>query len=287
MDRYLSHLSAAAYYNIPHIDIILGDKLDNLDLVDYTVTSPSKRNKVEGQRIHLCTTPMPEDAVRLLDSGEYVASAELVFLNLAYDLDFRELVFLGNQLCSREKPWSEESITTKSKLKKVITGAVKSRGRRKALRALKYIEDGSCSVMETLVFMVLTLPNRHGGFGLREAKFNHEIILDFKSRKTLNMYDYNCFVDLFYEIKNLALEYDSDAHHSTPEELAKDAKRCSVIENLGYTVMSMSTQQLQDTFDCLAFVKALAKKLGKRIRIRTKKFEDNYNKIRSFLPSYY
>lgn len=166
-NRYISHFSAATFWDIPYLDVVLGSSANLCEAIDYTYYRSSNRYFGKGERAHLCQTPLPARAVKCV-SGKYIASPELVFVQLAGKIDFHRLILLGLQLCSHPPGKPELSVTTKNKLKNFVDKSSGLEGHRKAAQAIKYLENGSASIMESLAFMVLTLPNFLGGYGLKE-----------------------------------------------------------------------------------------------------------------------
>jgi hypothetical protein len=212
-----------------------------------------------------------------------VASPELLFLQLACRLDIHRLILLGLQLCSHPPGNSSEAITTKKKLKAFLAKTSGHRGHPKASRAAKYLEDGSASVMESLAYMILTLPHALGGYGLDGAIFNYEIMLKGEVGRRLGQK--RCFMDLYYQAAKLAVEYESFAFHNNPSEQGKDVMRSTILGRQGIEVMHLSTIQLYDQGACMDFAFNLASRLGKRIQIRTKQFDEMHALLRALLPS--
>lgn len=283
MKKFLSHLSAAIYWNVPYIEAVLGSEIAEAKTVDFTVTEISERFQVKGCTVHLCQTPLPRGAV-VIRNGEAVASPELMFLQLAPKLSIHKLILLGLQLCSHPPGRPSQAITTKKKLTTFVSKASWHRGQLKALRALKYIEDGSGSVMESVAYMILTLPNALGGYGIGGATFNYEIKLNEQASKRLGQE--RCFLDLYYKSARLAVEYDSFTFHNTPSERGRDAIRSVILNRHGIEVMHLNTIQLYDKKACTDFASQLAFRLGKRIQIRTWKFDEMNTLLRTLLPSY-
>jgi very-short-patch-repair endonuclease len=137
--------------------------------------------------------------------------------------------------------------------------------------------------MESLAFMILTLPHALGGYGLGGAVFNHEIKLRDEAGKRLGQK--RCFADLYYKPAKLAVEYESFAFHNSPSEQGKDMMRSAILERQGVEVMHLSTIQLYDKDACKDFVFNLASRLGRRIQIRTKKFDEMHALLRALLPA--
>jgi hypothetical protein len=280
--HFLSHYSAAHIWQIPYIDTVFANLPTESKEEHLTYFRRSSRCFREGQIPHLCKVPLPSNAVVNNVVNSKVASPELTFIQLAAKLDFHRLVLLGLQLCSYPPGKPENAITSKLKLMNFTGEALGHTGRQKAMRALKYIEGGSASIMESLAYMILTLPNAWGGYGLAAPDFNHEIKLKSGSSKRLGQNQ--CFVDLYYKSAKVAVEYDSFAFHSSPYELGKDALRSAILERHGIEVMSLSTIQLYDVEACRDFAYNLADRIGKRIQIRTKRFGTEQTKLRRLLP---
>jgi hypothetical protein len=291
MEKYVSHYSAAYAWDIPYLDSVFGAdgrrRQPDGGMEDITVFGERKKHTERGRLVHVRKTPLPAGAT-VRRRGRLVASPPLVFLELAGRLDFHRLVLLGLQMCSHQPGRPDEAITSKEQLRTFVTmmdsqKKQRLRGGRKALAALNYIEDGSHSIMESCAFMILTLPHRRGGFGLDGARFNCEIPLDSEAQRRLRQK--RCFVDLYYRKSGLAVEYDSLRHHATPKEQGQDALRASALERLGVNVVRLPTIQLYDKEACEEFARNLAAKLGKRIRIRTSKFEAAHLALRALLPT--
>jgi very-short-patch-repair endonuclease len=281
MNEYLSHFSAAAIWNIPYIEAALGSEITKAASNDRTVFEHEARFRVNGRRVHSCELALPAGAV-VARNGTMVASPELLFLELARKLSIHRLILLGLQLCSHSPGQPSEAITTKRKLKAFLAKTSGHRGHRKAERALKYIQNGSASIMESMAYMILTLPHALGGYGLDDAVFNHEIKL--KDERSKRLGQKRCFVDLYYKQAKLAIEYDSFAYHNSPLEQGKDLMRSAMLERQGLDLIRISTIQLYNKDACEEFAFNLAARLGKRIHIRASGFDEMHMLLRAILP---
>jgi hypothetical protein len=281
MKGYLSHFSSAIHWDIPYIEAIIGTEVTETDLVDITV-SERCTGVDKKYRMHLCELNLPVGAV-ISRNGTMVASPELLFLQLANKLDIHRLILLGLQLCSHPPGNPSKAITSKQKLKTFLAKTTGHRGHRKALRAVKYLENGSASIMESIAYMILTLPHALGGYGLDGAVFNHEIILKDETGKRLGQK--RCFMDLYYIAAKLAVEYDSFTFHNSPQEQGKDAIRSVILGRQGIEVIHLNTFQLYDKDACRDFALYLASRLGRRIQIRTKNFDKMHTILRTLLPA--
>lgn len=281
MKKYLSHFTAAEMWNIPYIGAVLGTKTNEVDPDDITVTEHDARFSNNGKKVHACELALPVGAI-ISRNGIMVASPELLFLELACQLSIHRLILLGLQLCSHPPGIPSQAITTRQKLKTLLMKTPGHRGHRKALRAVKYIENGSASIMESIAYMILTLPHSLGGYGLKGAVFNYEIKL--KNEARLRLGQNRCFTDLYYKQAKLAVEYESFVYHNRPLELGKDMMRSAALERQGLEVMRLGTIQLYDRDACKDFAYNLAARLKKRMQIRTKKFDEMHALLRGLLP---
>lgn len=277
----MSNFSAASFWDIPCLETVLVSEIDKTSKVSFTVSKQSERFLKKDKIIHLCEVALPTNAV-VSKNGTMVASPELVFLQLACKLDIHRLILLGLQLCSHPPGNPSEAITTKHKLKSFLAKTPGHHGHRKALRAVKYIEDGSASVMESIAYMILTLPHALGGYGLDGTVFNHEIKLNNEAAKRLGQK--RCFADLYYKQAKLAVEYESFAFHNSPMEQGKDAMRSAILERQNVEVMHLSTIQLYNKDACMDFAFNLASRIGKRMQIRAKEFDQIHGLLRTLLP---
>lgn len=281
MEKYVSHFSAAEMWNIPYIDAVFGPVREHRDPVNITVCKRNARFGGIGEKAHLCELALPMGAV-VSRNSKMVASPELLFLELASSLSIHRLILLGLQMCSHPPGIPAEAITTKQKLNTFLRKVSGHRGHRKALRAVKYMGNGSASVMESIAYMILTLPHSLGGYGLNGAVFNHEIMLKKESRVRLGQN--RCFLDLYYREARLAVEYESFTYHNSPLEQGKDVMRSAMLERQGIGVMHFSTIQLYDKEACKEFAYNLAARLGKRMQIRTTRFTEMHGTLRGLLP---
>lgn len=282
MKGYLSHFSAAKAWNIPCIEAVIGNEINHNSMNDITVFNQNSRFIINGKKVHSCKTPLPAGAVTVRNDMT-VASPELLFLELANKLSIHQLILLGLQLCSHPPGQPSEAITTKQKLCAFLAKTTGHWGHRKAEYAVKYVENGSASIMESIAYMILGLPHTLGGYGLSGAVFNHEIKLRSEAQNHLGQN--RCFVDLYYKKARLAVEYESFAYHNSPSEQGKDLMRSEVLKKQGIEVLHLSTIQLYNRDACQNFACNLATRLGKRMQIRAKKFDEMHASLRALLPN--
>jgi very-short-patch-repair endonuclease len=203
-----------------------------------------------------------------------------MFLDMAKHLGFHRSVLFGIQLCSSDSSGSLP-LTSSKQLLRFLKQARSAHGCSAAMKAAVYVADNSWSIMESLLYMLLVLPNRHGGFGLKGAELNRSITL--KGEKQPNTT--TRFVgDLYWEKARLVVEYDSLAYHNNANSWIKDARRAAKLETQGYKVLSVNTAQLYNEQALAEVASAIARHLGRKIQIRTSRFAAQHELIRSMLP---
>ena len=171
---------------------------------------------------------------------------------------------------------------TSTKALKAFTSHMEGvKGRKKAARALRYIAGGSASPRETILFMLLTLPYKLGGYGLPMPAFNRQINLGKMQKKSRGKAYYKC--DLFWAEAEFAVEYDSTMHHTGADRIADDAKKRQDLDELGIHVITVTSKQIGSVLDFESVAKHIAGKLGKQLRYKEPVFTKNRNELRGLL----
>lgn len=281
---HLSHTSAAIQWEIPYLHTVLGypswEALIESQTLNHRCYYQRITRRVEkGEVRHVRSLALPKNSLRMVN-GEVVSSPELVFLELSKELNFHQRVLLGIQLCS-SSPNDTPPLTTTRKLKRFINACPYHGGYKVAVNALRYIVDNSWSIMESLLYMLLTLPNSYGGFGLTGAKLNQSIVLPKKGgwQKTNKV-----FADLYWEAAKLVVEYDSIEFHNSALSWTRDSQRQVTLERNGFKSLSVTTAQIYSDNALAEVAQLIAKHLNKRIRIRTPKYVQQKAILRGMLP---
>ena len=267
IQKYLCGKRALDYWKVPHVrgNLELEETVFPLEYVIFT-SKPLYR----PQRALLRTCRIP-GAEKYTQQG--VCTLPLVFLQVANDYSIHELIYLGLQICSYRE--NQPPLCTVKELRQCAEKLHGHRGRRKALRAIRYLDEGSRSPMESILYMMLRLPNALGGCGFTEIKLNHKIQL----KKSRHIY----YADLYVPSCKLDIEYDSQTYHNKPEAFSKDAIRSAHLEAEGYQVISVRPEQLVDLKHFETLARNLSRRIGKQIRIRARKFIESFTALRDLL----
>ena len=148
----------------------------------------------------------------------------------------------------------------------------------KAFRTFGYMEDGSASVMETRIYLLMTLPHKYGGYGLKHPVMNYAMN---RQGKPVRPTTPGCIKPDFYWAENkLALEYNSLQYHNGMPEYERDAERREHLEKLGIRVIPVSRQKVYDPEQFDALIKDIATTMKHRLRL-PKTFVQKRNSLRN------
>lgn len=214
---------------------------------------------------------LPDGSVADAGMGFLVSTPEFCFLQLASRLSLAHLMQVGFELCgtyalAEDGPAKQrkEPLTSVGELKSFIESAPNAYGRAKALRAVRYLMDGSASPMETVLAMLLCLPYKLGGYAIPRPALNYRVDVPPSMRKLADRSF--CVCDLCWPAAKLSVEYDSKRYHTDPERQDSDARRRNMLIALGYTVVTASWNQVTDGGAFNRLAQQVAKRTGKRLR---------------------
>ena len=211
--------------------------------------------------------------------GFYVCAPELAFAHLCSQLPRTYLTMLGYELCGEYAIddnalggfIARPSLMTKDDVKNLFAVWRAPNQKKMAMRAIGDVLEKTASPAESQLAALLTLPTRAGGFGFPAPQANAAVLQDACSQKISGKQWRAC--DLFWERELVDVEYDSEAHHSTREQRFRDSVRRNALTSAGIKVISVTPNQLQSVHEMRTVAQALARALGKRIRVRINDYE--------------
>ena len=265
--------------------------------VDIIVCSKNARRKSKLVKQHVYTRQLPDWCFIRINDKVAVSAPALCFFQMASELPLIKLIELGFEFCGtysrHENRADKESdpasktiyghqlLTNVKTLKAFSNLMVGVSGNKRTCRALRYIANGSASPMETILFMLLTLPYKLGGYGLRGAELNRRIDLRKAARQRSGKSYYVC--DIFWAEANLAIEYDSNMYHTGADRIADDSKKRIELEAYGITVVTVTSIQIRSIKDFEALAKLVARKLGKQLQYKNPRFLIAHRELRDML----
>ena len=227
------------------------------------------------------TGKTPEGCFINVDDGLIVSSPEFCFLQMASLLPLAGLILLGYEFCgSYSMPavgdpnipergfHTRRPLTNVKRIEAFLDRLPGAKGHQNAMKAVRYILEGSASPMETKLSIILTLPYKLGGFGFSRPVLNRRVVPSKTEKRFSGKGSYVC--DLFWPDHALAVEYDSAHFHSSQEQYVGDAKKRADLIKKGITVVTVTKQQLYNRKELETIAAAIAKRLGKRLKCGNK-----------------
>jgi hypothetical protein len=245
--------------------------------VEVSTSSSGSRRYSKLARCHVVTGTIERSHVHDAGGDVQVASPELCFLQLAARLPLAKLVELGLEiwgsyslpgpvahetLAEGKGFYGRQPLTSAQAIRRLIDTCGGANGATRASTALEYVADGSASPMESTLSILLTLPYRHGGYGLPMPDLNHRVASG--ARGGGGRSSYRC--DLYWPDAKVAAEYDSDMYHTGSTRIASDSIRRSGLALAGITVVSVTRRQVLSIAEFDKVARLLAKHMGRRLR---------------------
>lgn len=255
--------------------------------VSLLVGRQKARWKSKTVRPRVYSGQTPDWSFVYIGEGLSVSSPPFCFFQMAGELPLIKLIELGLEFCGTyslplmdmyesgiegaeandQTTYNHPPLTSTNALKTFVKRMEGVNGQKKALRALRYITDGSGSPMETKLYMLLTLSHKLGGYGLPMPKLNKRIDPGKAARHRLQGKGkpyYKC--DLFWPETNLAVEYDSKTYHTNEERIMEDAKRRRELDAIGIGVETVTGSQILSATEFEIVARQIARKLCKQLR---------------------
>lgn len=240
--------------------------------VHLIVADSASRTHDKDVVFHIMSAAAPLGSFVKANNTAYVSSPHLLFIQMAHELSLVELVLLGYELCGtytldKSDPRgfrNRRPIASVSSLQCFLDRTGSLHGIKKARRALRYVADMSESPMESIQAMLLFLPRSIGGMGIDLAELNGRIRVDASVRPFAKGKTYRC--DLLWRSQRIAMEYESNSFHTDSRSVARDSKRRTDLIAAGYTVVTMTTDQLFDAREFESIANLLIRRMGKRVR---------------------
>lgn len=266
--------------------------------LDTVVSSRGLRRHCDALNEHVWSGPL-SGQLTWVDNDVWVSSFAATFVQLASLLNEAELAALAYEMCGTYglSPTAVEEgaqdlapLSSVAELESYASAAraLGVRGAKRACAALDLVVDGSNSARETDVAILLSLPRRKGGYGLRGFQMNDEVNVPKSQRAALGQSVIR--PDFLWAKKRVALEYDSNAHHLTPLEKEHDEARRRVLESMGFRVFVMTNEVLRSGVKLEAFMSDLQRALGARrkdpsVAVLKAQEEMRCRAVRGFAPS--
>lgn len=248
----------------------------------------------EGVVRHVALAEMPPNSVFQLEPELFCTSPEETYLSLAQSLSYQTskdllfkaeatLAFWGMELCGlyyhdmkdgalleREAP-----LTSRAKIAAYLDRCTWRKGVILARKALDLIEDGARSPMEVSCALLLCRSRRIGSLGFPLGEINCSIETSEGSRE----------VDRVWKQFGLGYEYQGRVYH-TEETRRQEDRRRNALLGIGITIVNIWYEDIAQPMAFNNLSQTLAKRMGKRLRIRDSSFAWRQQVLRTVvLPS--
>ena len=228
------------------------------------------RRKHPAIHAHLLSRKLPPCALCAIDEGVWVVSAEFAYLQAC--LPGRDLpnIELAHELSGTYAlnnaalpcRFHCQPVTSTDRLGEFLQNMACYRGIPAVKRALVCGADGLASPRESELFLLLTLDIEAGGYGLPSPEVNGVVSVAGTPADVLTRASHY-EVDLVWLAKKVVVEYDGfDDHESTPEKVAADKERRSVLAAMGYTVIVVTKRDFASEASLRTKVAQIAMALG-------------------------
>lgn len=256
-------------WKVPHIqgNILADEQLVHPEFVVFSQDGYESGRETKTT-VHTCTI----EGVEEFTTASGHSLPELAYMQVAKTYNDIEMIYLGLQLLSGYD--GKSPICTIEAIEQCATTLKKHHGRKTVIRLAPYLCEGSRSPMESITYMLLSLPVHLGGRGFKKLQLNYPIYSE--------KYNRQFYADLCWPDKKLIIEYQG-SYHSESTQIVSDRERRKILESEGYTVVEVWAKDIydKDRFEDLVLkLQAITKK---RIRYRSEKFIQNYTKIRDIL----
>lgn len=244
-----------------------------------------KRGSHPGIEVTTTQRELPRDSLCAIDHGLFAPAPELCLMQMAGSCTFLELILIGSALCStfaidpiqRSGLTERTPLTSKARIADYLAECPGHRGTDICRRAIPYLVEGAASPPEIFLSMALTLPGRLGGFGLPRGEANAKIFL---SKRASSIAERSYVVpDLCWKRHGVAVEYDSNAEHLSPQQITMDAKKRLALEADGFSVVTITTSQLAKAQSMSLVAEELAKRMGNRRKTRSRHFSSRQSEL--------
>ena len=261
--------------------------------IHISVSNKAHRNQGQLFATHFMAGSLPENSFIQLERNIAVASPELCFLRASNFLSFPSLVVFACDLCaaysrSFSDPFGQQRrtpVTSAAKIMAFLDKVKNVKGIKTARTAIKYVLENANSPMESKLAAISQLPISRGGFRLLKPDLNFRVNLS-ESGKSLVKRD-SLYCDMVWKDQKVVVEYDSNLSHLSKRQHFYDKQRITALNLSGYTVISITAENLRN-FRCIEEIFYL---IRSKLQMRSyskefeKYFDIRYNAVKDIFFS--
>lgn len=220
--------------------------------IDVLVGSRRNRRDSSLVKCHVWHGPLPDGLLVKLARHIYVCAPELVFLQMANQLEPLALQEFAYELCSSYVRMESGAgplyddvrpLTTPLRLRAAVRIAGGIRGLDAARQAAEHVHARSRSPRESQLAILLGFPRRRGGFGCGPLEMDHRIELS-DDAQAVSGRDH-LVADIYVPAAKTDIEYQV-GHHQGSANRARDDARTNALALVGVREHRIWGEQLYD-----------------------------------------
>lgn len=218
--------------------------IEDLGKLDLIIFNKKQAFSHQDLSFHCYKNLFPSGSFMVLDNGVLISSPELTFCMLANVCPVEHLLMYGLEMCGtysmpviEGEEFTNElaPITNSQKILKYVKKLEKAYPRFKGIRKAKYaselLSNFSASPRESMLYIVLSMSRKFGGFAIKGIELNRAISLSKDAAKICGQK--TIIPDLSIKNKKIAIEYDSNQFHDNSRQNIKDKNRMNAFAHDG------------------------------------------------------
>lgn len=249
--------------------------------IHVSVSNKAHRHLGKSFNSHYMAGCLPKNSFIPIEKNVAIASPELCFLRASRFLNIPSLVVLACDLCaiytrSISDPIGQighTPITNTNKIRSFLDDVKDVKGIKKAKTAIRFALDQSNSPMESKLAAISQIAISRGGYHILKPELNGKIKLNENGKNLVNRDYISC--DMVWRDKRVVIEYDSNRFHLDKRQHYYDKQRITALQFSGYTVISITAENLQNFHSIENIFFLIRSKLG--MRRYSKEFEKTYD----------
>lgn len=261
--------------------------IEDLGKLDLLIFDKEQSYLHEDINFHCYRNLFPSCSFMILDNDVLICSPELTFCMLANICPVEHVMMYGLEMCGTySMPIIEGAdfnneltpITNSRKIIKYVKNLENSYLRFKGIRKAKYasgmLRDFSASPRESMLYILLCIARKFGGFAVDGIELNQPIRLTKGAAKICGQK--TIIPDLSIKKKKIAIEYDSNQFHDNSRQNIIDKSRLNALAHDGWKTFNFVPGMFENTDAMFHIAKDILKANSQESRIRTKNFYSKY-----------
>lgn len=253
----------------------------------FLIGSTSRCRRSDEYEPHVCMTTLSGKPFYQLAENVFFSSPTFAFVQMApLEDDLIALLELGYELCGSYRTrktsalpaYQVNPLMSVRDLNTFVSQNPALRGSRKARRVLRYLADGSASPRETKQALLYGLPAMYGGYGLGIPSMNFEVKASNAAYAISGRRSFRC--DLCWPKAKIDVEYQSRETHEGEENRIRDSRRANALSSMGWTVVSVTNDELDSLDATDTITQTIRRLLGLRSQIRISDYHARKLKLR-------